>query len=60
MHPRIASLAHAIDRSVHDAAVGDRRAAPVLASPPKSNLAVGRPVDVAATVAAAPPVSLTG
>ena len=47
MHPRIASLAHVIDGSIHDAAAGDHRATPVLASTPRSNLAVGRPVDVA-------------
>ena len=59
MHPRIASLARAIDRSVHDAAVGDRRASPVLASR-GSNLAVGRSADVDAHVAWVPPVSRRG
>ena len=49
-----------MDVRVHAVADGHHGTAPVLASPPRSNLAVGRPVDVAATVAAAPPVSFTG
>ena len=60
LRPSVGTLDHSVAVAMGDRAAGDHRAAPVLASTPRSNLAVGRPVDVAATMAAGPPVSDCG
>ena len=54
------SLPRAIDGSVRVAAVGHRGIAPVLAARPPVKPATGPVADVAATVAAGPPVSGSG
>ena len=60
MRPVARHRAHHADERMLDATIGHRGVAPVMASLPESNLAVGRSADVDAHVAWAPPVSHRG